>query len=47
MEITKVVKPFNRMGWPNTFGKKNVIVYAEMKTSNFYQSHLYRNQTDY
>ncbi len=25
MEITKVVKPFIRRGWPNTFGK---IVYT-------------------
>ncbi len=37
MEITKIVKPFIRRGWPNTFGN---IVYlsnnkkAKTKTSN-------------
>ncbi len=28
MEITKVVKPFIRRGWPNTFGN---IVYVKQK----------------
>ncbi len=31
MEITKVVKPFIRRGWPNTFGNIVYIMYI-----NFY-----------
>ncbi len=29
MKITKVVKPFIKMGWPNTFG--NIVYIAEIQ----------------
>ncbi len=33
MEITKVVKPFIRRGWPNTFG--NIVYIKEKKNYSF------------
>ncbi len=47
MEITKVVKPFIKRGWPNTFGNivyihsyKYIIVYVPVRVFYMYISEM-------